>query len=167
MPLNDNEYFQYLEDIYAQQAHSLEGLKCYVRLPDDDADLLAFARIKNYRPVARQPEWAEKLAEVFGLRWTDRDKKRTTYYCFDEHVTMNVFNATYDDGGSSVFEVTLDGEQFGVEFIARFDGRWQYEVKWVKEEELVKMWLQAPKVVIAVHSANDVYLEPERGWVKG
>ena len=41
---NEDEYFQYFEDIYQQQAQSLEGLKFYVRLLDDDPDLLEFAR---------------------------------------------------------------------------------------------------------------------------
>lgn len=162
----EDEYFQYLEDIYEQQAQSLEGLKSYVRLPDDDPDLLAFARSRNYFPVTNQPEWTEKLAELFSMRWKDRDEKRTTYYYFDEYACMNIFNATYDNGGSSVFEVTLEGGQFGVEFVVRFDGSWHYEVKWVKEEQLLKQWLQIPKVVIAVHSANDVYLEPTPGWIK-
>lgn len=79
---------------------------------------------------------------------------------------MNIFNAAYEDGGSSLFEVTLEGGQFGVEFVVRFDGSWHYEVKWMKGEQLVKQWLNAPKVVIAVHSANDVYLEPTAGWIK-
>lgn len=75
----EDEFFQYLEDIYEQQAQSLVGLKGYVRLPDDDPDLLEFARSKNYFPVTKQPEWAEKLAEVFSMRWKDRDEKRTTF----------------------------------------------------------------------------------------
>lgn len=162
----EDEFFQYLEDIYEQQAQSLVGLKGYVRLPDDDPDLLEFARSKNYLPVTKQPEWAGKLAEVFSMRWKDRDEKRTTFYHFDGNTCMNIFNAAYEDGGSSLFEVTLEGGQFGVEFVVRFDGSWHYEVKWVKGEQLVKQWLNAPKVVIAVHSANDVYLEPTPGWIK-
>ena len=162
-----DEFFQYLKDIYVQQAHCLEGLKSYVGLSDDDPDLLEFARSKNYFPVTHQPEWADKLAELFSMRWKDRDEKRTTYYSFDSRTTMNIFNATYDDGGSSVFEVTLEGGEFGVEFIVRFDGEWRYEAKWVKEEALLQHWLQAPKAVIAVYSANDVYLEPSPGWIQG
>lgn len=161
------EFFQYLEDIYEQQAHCLESLKSYVGLPDDDPDLLAFAKSKNYFPVTNQPEWAGKLSELFSMRWKDRDEKRTTNYAFDPDATMNVFNGTYDDGGSSLFEVTLEGGEFGVEFIVRLDGEWRYEVKWVKGAHLLEQWLQAPKAVIAVYSANDVYLEPSPGWIQG
>ena len=32
---------------------------------------------------------------------------------------------------------------------------------------VLKQWLQAPKTVIAVYSANDVYLEPSPGWIQG
>lgn len=160
-----DEFFQYLEEIYEQQAYCLEDLKSYVGLPDDDPDLLIFAKSKNYFPVTNQPEWTDKLAEVFSMRWKDRDEKRTTYYSFDSHTTMNIFNTTYDDGGSSLFVVTLEGGEFGVEFFARFDGVWHFEPKWVKEAPLLKQWLQAPKAVIAVYSANDVYLEPSPGWI--
>ena len=37
--LTQDEFFQYLEDIYVQQAHCLESLKSYVRLSDDDPDV--------------------------------------------------------------------------------------------------------------------------------
>ena len=37
--LTQDEFFQYLEDIYVQQAHYLESLKSYVRLSDDDPDV--------------------------------------------------------------------------------------------------------------------------------
>ena len=164
---DDFDFFEYLEQIYVQQANCLEGLKSYVGLPDDDPDLLAFAKSKNYFPVTNQTDWAGKLTELFSMRWKDRDEKRTTYYSFDSHTTMNIFNAAYDDGGSSLFEVTLEGGEFGMEFIARLDGDWCFEVKWVKGEHLLKQWLQAPKAVIAVYSANDVYLEPSPGWIQG
>lgn len=162
-----DDFFQYLEEIYEQQAYCLEDVKSYVRLPDDDPDLLAFAESKNYFPVTNRPEWTDKLAELFGMRWKDRDEKRTTYYGFDAHTTMNIFNRTYDNGGSSLFVVTLEGGEFGVEFSAQLDGDWRFEPKWVKEAPLLKQWLQAPKAVIAVYSANDVYLEPSPGWIQG
>ena len=151
-----DEFFQYLEEIYEQQAYCLEDVKSYVRLPDDDPDLLAFAESKNYFPVMSRPEWTDKLAELFGMRWKDRDEKRTTYYSFDSHTTMNIFNRTYEDGGSSLFVVTLEGGEFGVEFIAQLDGDWHFEPKWVKEAPLLKQWLQAPKAVIAVYSERCV-----------
>lgn len=162
-----DEFFQYLEEIYQQQAYSLEGLKSYVGLPDDDPDLLAFAKSKNYFPVTNRPKWTDKLAELFGMRWKDRDEKYSTYYCFDSHTTMSILNANCGDGGSLLFEVILEGGEFGVEFIARLDGDWRYEAKWVKEEALLREWFHAPKEVIAVYSANDVYLEPSPGWIDG
>lgn len=161
-----DEFFQYLDEIYETQAYCLEDLKTYVGLPDDDPDLLAFAKSKNYIPVTKQPEWADQLAELFSMRWKDRDEKRTTYYSFDSQTTMNIFNATYEDGGSSLFVVTLEGGTFGVEFRARLNGDWSFEPKWVKEAPLLKQWLQAPKTVIAVYSNNDVYLEPSPGWIQ-
>jgi len=162
-----DEFFQYLEVIYEQQAHCLESLKSYVGLSDDDPNLLEFAKSKNYFPVTNQPGWTDQLAEVFSMRWKDRDEKRTTYYSFDSRTTMNIFNATYDDGQSTLFEVTLEGGDFGVEFIVRLDGDWRYEAKWVKEEALLREWFHAPKEVLAVYSANDVYLEPSPGWIHG
>lgn len=163
----DDEFFQYLEEIYEQQAYCLESLKSYVGLSDDDPDLLEFAKLKSFFPVASQPEWIGKLAELFSMRWKDRDEKRTTYYGFDSGATMNIFNPAAEDGVLSVFEVTVEGGEFGLEFIARLEGdSWGFKAKWVKGEPLLKQWLQAPKTVIAVYSANDVYLEPEPGWIE-
>ena len=162
-----DEFFQYLEDIYVQQAHCLESLKSYVGLSDDDPDLLEFARSKNYFPVTHQPEWADKLAELFSMRWKDRDEKRTTYYSFDSDTTMNIFNATYDGGGSSVFEVTLEGGEFRGGVYCSIRRRVALRSEVGEGRTLLQHWLQAQKAVIAVYSANDVYLEPSPGWIQG
>jgi hypothetical protein len=155
------DFEEYLEDVYAQQGYSLEDTMGYYDRSDDDPDLLAFAKGKGFDRVRIQPEWAEELSNLFDLRWKGRDQKQSTDYWFDDHTRMNVFNREKGTNRPPEFMVSVDGNDFGVEFVAWFDGAWRYDVKWLKQEPQLKTWLQSPKEVVGVNSANNVYLDPD------
>lgn len=154
-----SNFEEYIEDIYAQQGCSLEDTMG----SDDDPELLAFAKSKGFDRVRIQPEWAEELGDLFDLRWKDRDKKQSTDYWFNEHTRMNVFNREKGTDRPPEFMVCVDGNDFGVEFVVRFDDAWRYDVKWLKQEPQLKTWLQSPKEIVGVNGSNHVYLDP--GWL--
>ncbi len=120
-----DEFFQYLEEIYEQQAHCLEDLKSYVGLPEcTDPDLSPNLCQKSELFSCDEPAGVDltnllKCSACAGRTVTKNVRPDDS---FDSHTTMNIFRERTKTAGSSLFVVTLEGGEFGVEFIAQLHG---------------------------------------------